>query len=160
MYFGLVIKSVLLTQQCSDFHSIMVFFSLLCPPQQVGYGCDVKLERDTTGTQTDQRDISYIMPLHSAIKAQGKEEEDGGFGYGFHFPKQPLCVLKPCFFRNWMDIGLQTTNSEYISDLLFCLHMQQLCCFISTQGLPAFALLILSSVPLGGEWLGECLAAG
>lgn len=81
----------------------------------------------------------------------------GGLVMAFIFPtNQHVCLL----FRNWMDFSLPTTNREYNSYLLFYLHMQQLCCFISAQELPAFALLVLSSVPLQGEGLGGCLDAG
>lgn len=78
MYFGFVIKAVLLTYQCPGFHSIMLSFSPLCPLQQVGQRCDMRLERDTVGTVDPNGPKGHFLSY--AIMLCNKSSEKGGGG--------------------------------------------------------------------------------
>lgn len=128
----------------------MVFFSLLCPPQQVGQ----RLERDTAGTVDPNGPkghfLQYAIMLCNEIAGKG----GGGWGFWLWLSFSQATIVHACFSGIGQTLACQ---QQIVTIFLFCCSA---CTCSSFQGLPAFALLILPPVPLWGEWLSGCLDAG
>lgn len=110
VYFGPVIKPVLLTHQCSGFHSFLVFF--------FHYSAYLsKLERDITGAVDPNWPKGHFLGYAIMLcnKSSGKGGGVGVFWLWLSFSQATITCPEALFFRNWMDIGLPTT-SEWISD--------------------------------------------
>jgi len=92
-------SSVLVTaEQC--LHGIKAFSASYTTPPPSRLGVHKKLGGDTAGTTipVDQRDIPDHTTSCSAMKSWGKRGEGGDtWSDGVCLPKQPLCVMEPCF---------------------------------------------------------------
>lgn len=103
--FAFVTRTVLTTHQCLAIagrclHCIKAFSPTApLPPTTSRLGVGKIWEGAEPGqlVPNDQRDSLYHVMLCSAIKAGEKEKKGDICGYSAGLPKQPPCVLRPCF---------------------------------------------------------------
>ena len=158
-----VLKAVLIIQEffsyCWAVLTESMSFLLLTPShQQVGWGYTISWEATQPGqlTPTDQRDIPCHMMSCSACKAERRKRKWGTFEVNaFVFPSNHYMWWSPAFLV--MAEQLSADGKQWINSL-FCFAC--MCGFALAIKLSLsqplsfliFTLLILSPIPLWGEW--------